>query len=558
MPPIESSVAQPPTTPDASAEPLAHPPRFATDEAASASPVPNRPDGLARSALLLSIGNIASRVLGLAREMIIARTFSDELVSAFTIASQVPTLLYDFLIGGMLSAALVPVLSDYAHRDRREFARVVGLLLTIFGLLLLILTSVLYLAAPQVAWLLAGGFSRTDPTLLPITTDLIRAMTPAVWLFSMAGLLTAVLYALQRFTWPALATALYNLGIVLAAPLLASRIGVTSLVVGILAGALAQFALMALDLYRMGLEIRWRFDWRHPALWRIVRLYLPISVGLLVMLFQVGLDRRLASGAAATSPAWMRYATTLQQLPLGLISVAIALAALPRLSHYFATGQELAYRQTLGRGLRMVLFLIIPATIGLWFLGEPVTQLLFGSNRENATNTTQIVLALQIYLVGMVFAAVDFPLNYAFYARNNTLLPALVGLFSVAVYVIVAVRLLQPLGYLGLVWADSAKQASHALLMLLCLRWRIGPLQAQVRRGLCQMVLAAVPMALVIGGLCRALAAYWPTFWLYNGMAVAAVGGLGLAIYLAILRCFRLPEVIQLQALVRTRLGLSL
>ena len=362
---------EPPTTqPPATVQPSAG--QVPTDPPASPqSAVTTPPNSLARSTLLLSIGNIASRVLGLAREMVIARTFDDALVSAFTIASQVPTLLYDFLIGGMLSAALVPILSEYAHRDRAEFAKVVSLLLTIFGTLLLILTGLLYLAAPQVAWLLAGGFNRTDPTLLPLTTDLIRAITPAVWLFSMAGLLTAVLYALQRFTWPALATAFYNLGIVVAAPLLAGRLGVKSLVVGILAGALAQFLLMAQDLYQVGFTLRPQWHWRHPALTRVLRLYLPIALGLVVMLFQVGLDRRLASGTDAASLAWMRYATTLQQLPLGLISVAISLAALPRLSQYFAAGQELAYRQTLGRGLRMVMILIIPAAIILWFLGEP-------------------------------------------------------------------------------------------------------------------------------------------------------------------------------------------
>ena len=553
MPRTEPPTTQPPVTVQPGA---GQPTTDGQPSPQSAIDATNPPKSLARSALLLSIGNIASRVLGLAREMVIARTFDDALVGAFTIASQVPTLLYDFLIGGMLSAALVPILSEYAHRDRAEFAKVVSLLLTIFGTLLLILTGLLYLAAPQVAWLLAGGFNRTDPTLLPLTTDLIRAITPAVWLFSMAGLLTAVLYALQRFTWPALATAFYNLGIVVAAPLLAGRIGVKSLVVGILAGALAQFLLMAQDLYQVGFKLRPQWDWRHPALTRVLRLYLPIALGLIVMLFQVGLDRRLASGTDAASLAWMRYATTLQQLPLGLISVAISLAALPRLSQYFAAGQEVAYRQTLGRGLRMVMILIIPAAIILWFLGEPLTQLLFGSNRVNATNTTQIVLALQVYLVGMLFAAIDFPLNYAFYARNNTLLPALVGLLSVVVYVGVAFTLLPLIGYLGLVWADSAKQASHALVMLLLLRWRIGSLHGQVLRGGGQMLLAALPMAGVIGGLQYVLQERWPSFWLYNGITVAAVSGLGLVLYLFILQRLRLAEVTQLHSAVRTRLGL--
>ena len=135
--------------------------------------------------------------------------------------------------------------------------------------------------------------------------------------------------------------------------------------------------------------------------------------------------------------------------------------------------------QRLGRGLRTVLLLILPAAVGLWLLGEPITRLIFEHGRFQSTDTIQVVSALNIYLVGMLFAAIDFPLNYAFYARNNTMGPALVGVFSVAAYVLIAFALLDGLGYRGLIWADSAKQATHALVMLLLLTWRVG----RLRRG---------------------------------------------------------------------------
>ncbi|MBX3014693.1 MAG: murein biosynthesis integral membrane protein MurJ [Caldilineaceae bacterium] len=517
---------------------------------------------LARSALLLSIGNIASRVLGLVREMVIARMFDARLVGVFTVASQVPTLLYDLLIGGMLSAALVPVLSAYVQQDRREFGRVVNLLVTAFGLLLTIVTIGLFWGAPQVAWLLAGGFETTDPALSPLTIQLIQWMTPAVWLFCMAGLLTAVLYALQRFTWPAMATAIYNLGIIIAAPLLVQQLGIASLVVGILMGALTQSLLMWWDVRRAGIRLELRFNWRHPALRKIGQLYLPIAVGLVVSLFQTGLDRRLASGISAESMAWMRYATTLQQLPLGLISVAIALAALPRLSQYVAHQQEPAYRQTLGRGLRMVLLLITPAAVGLWLLGEPVTRIIFQHGRSSVQDTSQIVQALHIYLVGMLFAAIDFPLNYAFYARNNTFLPALVGVISVVVYIITAFALLADWGYLGLVWADTAKQASHALIMIGLLRWRVGRLSAQVGVGFLQISSATVVMTLVMTAamafvhwLLRTPDGTLPvTFW-SDGVTLLLVGGAGLLSYWAVLRCWNFQEIDQLWATMGQRLG---
>lgn len=514
------------------------------------------PSGLARSAVLLSIGNVASRLLGLTREMVIARTFDVRLVGVFTVASQVPTLLYDLLIGGMLSAALVPVLSAYVQQDRRAFVRLVNVLLTLFTVLLTLLTAALLFGAPQVTWLLAGGFDASDPELLTLTTHLIRLVTPAIWLFGMAGLLTAILYALQRFTWPALATALYNLGIVLAAPLLAKRIGITSLIVGILVGGGLQCLLMGWDLHRAGVRVRPNFHWRHPALRKIIVLYVPIAAGLLVSLFQVGLDRRLASSISAESIAWMRYATTLQQLPLGLISVAISLAALPRLSQYFAAQQEDEYRQTLGRGLRMVLVLIAPAAVGLWLLGEPVTRIIFQHGQSSLRDTEQIVQALHIYLVGMVFAAIDFPLNYAFYARNNTFLPAIVGIISVGVYMVTAFTLLRPAGYLGLVWADTAKQASHAVLMIVLLRWRVGPLSAQVGRGVLQISGAALLMALVmLWGLdVVGIGANRTSFWadLRTLLILGSVGG---ATYLALLLWLQLGEIQQLRDMISRRLG---
>ncbi|MCE7988620.1 MAG: murein biosynthesis integral membrane protein MurJ [Caldilinea sp. CFX5] len=509
----------------------------------------------ARSAVLLSIGNIASRVLGLLREMVIRRLFDDRLVGAFTIASQTPTLLYDLLIGGMLSAALVPVLSAYVQQDRRAFTHLVNVLLTLFTCLLTLLTVALLLAAPQVTWLLAGGFAANDPELLGVTTRLIRQITPAIWLFCMAGLLTAMLYALQRFTWPALATAIYNLGIVVAAPLLAPKLGIHSLIVGILAGASLQCLLLAWDLQRAGIAVRPSFDWRHPALRQIITLYLPIAAGLVVTMFQVGLDRRLASGISAESIAWMRYATTLQQLPLGLISVAISLAALPRLSQYFAAQQEDEYRQTLGRGLRMVLLLIAPAAVALWLLAAPVTRIIFQHGQSSVQDTEQIVQALHIYLIGMFFAALDFPLNYAFYARNNTLLPAIVGVISVGVYMVTAFTLLPRWGYLGLVWADTAKQASHALLMIGLLRWRVGPLTAQVGRGLLYVTAGASAMAVTIFLLAQWVDAKHNATFGADLLTVVVVGGTGFAVYLGVLALLPFAEMRQLWTTFRQRLA---
>ena len=537
---------------------------------------------------------MASRVLGLLREMVIAAYFgASGPVSAFTVASSVPKMLYDFLIGGMLSAALVPVLSDYARLDREqgdaaeevasaskveqvgpnpELVRLVGALLSLAVVTLAGLAVLMVVFAPQVAGLLAGGFDDLDPTLLPLTAQLLRLMAPVVWFVSMAGLLTAILFALQRFTFPALASAIYNLGIIVAAPLLAGRVGIASLAVGVLAGSMVQFALMAWDVRRAGL--RFTVQWSHPALARIVRLYLPIAAGLVVAQFQVGLDRRLASGTGVQSIAWMSKATTLQQLPLGIISVAISLAALPRLSQQFAAGDEEAYRATLARGLRMVVVMIVPILVGLGVLAEPAVRVLFEYGQFTSADSAQVVMALHVYLAGALFAAIDFPLIYAFYARNDTLLPAIVGVLSVLVYAVIALALVESMGYLGLVWADTGKQAAHALVMLALLYWTMGQLQLRQRpesaselqggrpvQEFSPTARTVVSVAGAAGAMFVVMTALLPRFGaggshsLANDLVQVVVGGgTGTLVYAGLLLLAKQPEARQLYRVVR-RLG---
>lgn len=517
--------------------------------------------GLASSATLLAIGSAASRVLGLAREVMITSLFgATGQVSAFRVASQTPVLLYDFLIGGMLSAALVPVLSQYAQkRDRAEFGRLIGVLAAVLGVVLLVMLALLEWVAPQLAWLLAGGLREFDPALLDLTIRLLRLALPVVWFMCMAGLATAALYALERFSFPALATSIYNLALLCVAPLLAARFGIVSLVIGMLVGTAAQLIVMSFDLWRAGVRVTLRFDWRHPALRQIVRLYLPIAAGVVVSLLQVGLDRRLATSTQPESVAWMSNATTLQQMPLGLISVAISLAALPRLSQFFAQGDEEGYRATLGRGLRMVLLLIVPSAMLLWTLGEPLIRVLFERNLFTSEDTAQVSSALNIYVLGMVFAAIDYPLNFAFYARQNTRLPALVGVVSVGFYLLAAWALMAPLGYLGLVWADTAKQIGHMLIMLVLISWQVGMRRELFGHGTLWIVLAGVGAGAVMWGMTLALNGL-----LTGGVAaglghdlllLVVAGGTGVVAYVLLLLWARLPELMTVTTWAARRLG---
>jgi putative peptidoglycan lipid II flippase len=508
--------------------------------------------GIAQAAGIIALGNIASRVLGLVREQLIAYLFgASGLVSAFGIASKVPKMIYELLVGGMLSAALVPVFSQIAEKEGRPalwalFSRVASLVAVILAILVLLLEAL----APQVAWLLGGGFS---PELQAALAQMLRIITPAVLFFGLAGVVTALLYTLKRFTYPAFGAAVFNLGIIIVAPLLAGRLDAYSLAIGVLVGSLLQLLIQIPDL--RGIRFRFRLDFSDPALRRIIILYLPIALGLIISNVQVAIDQRLASSTGESSIAWMDRATTLVQLPHGMVAVAISLAVLPTLSRLSAAGDRDGFRRTLGSGLRLVLVLIVPATLGLLVLAEPIIALLFEHGRFTAHDTYWTAWALRYYLVGLVFAAVDWPLNYAFYAQQDTLTPALVGILSVGIYLLVALTLVRPLGMLGLVLADSTKHLGHALTMLL-LTWRRFGSLADLRLGetMGKTLLAASLMACLIAITLYATNHLVNVDGLFSRfLAVAIPGGLGTLTYLSLASRLRLREVSQLRHMVQQR-----
>ncbi|MBN1991965.1 MAG: murein biosynthesis integral membrane protein MurJ [Anaerolineae bacterium] len=456
--------------------------------------------GMARAASIIAAGNVTSRILGLAREIVIANLFgATGLVSAFRAAQIIPIMLYDLLIGGMVSSALVPVFSEQAERDRNALWHLASLVLSMAVVVLVVVVLIMELAAPQVAFLLVGGF---DEELLAATARLMRLTTPAVLFLSLSGIITGLLYALKRFALPAFTAAIFNATIVVVALIGAFVFnwGIEALAIGLLLGAFFQVGLQLPGL--RDARLRFVLNIHHPHLRRIGKLYLPVILGLVVSQVAIALDRNFASRTGEQSIAWMQYATTLIQFPLGLVAAAISLAILPTLSRLaLATTDALAgldeFMNTLATGLRLVLILIIPATVALFVLAKPLIALIFEHGDFTPFDTQQTVLALRLYLIGLTFAAVDQPLIFAFYARQNTLTPALVGLLGVGFYLIAALlpTLLRPMQMTDLVLANSIQLAGHALVMI----WLIHR-QATLRgRGLGPTTLKAMAASLVMG-----------------------------------------------------------
>lgn len=494
---------------------------------------------IALAALLIAGGNIASRVLGLGRVTVIALLFGRGAgVDAYAAAWTVPNTIYDVLIAGAVSAVFVPVLSEYAEGDPREFARIVSGLVTCVVLLLLGLIGVLAWQAPLVARLLIQS---SRPEVYAQTVLLIRLLLPAVLLMGLAGLATATLHAQRKFLLPASIGAIFNAGVILGAALLHRQLGVASLAAGAAIGALGQVAVQGIGLRQLG--YRPVLNLRHPAMRRIARLYAPVGLGIVFLIAGTVVDRRLASGFPAAL-ATMQYATTLIQFPLGLVAAAVALAVLPTLSRQSAAGDEPAFRDTLAMGLKVVLLLVTPATVGLATLAGPITAVLFERGAFGAADTLATAEALWCYLPGLPAIAGAQLLIFAFYARKNTLVPSLVQGAAIGLYLLTALALLwlTRLGFLGLVLANSAQWIGHMLLLALLLRRQLPLRGARLGEALRKTALAGGAMAVATAMLGNLLATGMPG----RAGAIASIvvaGGLGALCYLGVCLALRVEAL---------------
>ncbi|MGQ9786644.1 MAG: murein biosynthesis integral membrane protein MurJ [Anaerolineae bacterium] len=518
---------------------------------------------IAGAASLIALGNVASRVLGLLREMTVAYLFgASGLVSAFEVASRVPRMLFDLLIDGLVSSALVPVFSELAESDRSELWRIASVMLSLTTLLMGSALLVMEVGAYQIAWLMSGGF---DTQLLQTTAHLMRLSSPAVIFLSLSGIITGLLYALKRFALPAFAVAIFNASLVLVALVLTGWLGfgIESLAIGMVVGSAAQVALQLPGL--RGARLRFDLSLQHPMLRRIVKLYAPVVLGLVISQVGIVIDRNLASRTGEQSIAWMRYATTIVQFPLGLVSAAIAMAILPTLSRLTGLPNPTVsagnskihspeFAETLIRGIRMVLVLILPAVVGLFTIAEPLITLVFQHGDFTAYDTQQTALALRLYLLGTTFAAIDLPLVFAFYARQNTLTPALVGVLGVIVYLMVALApaLFRELRMTDLVLANSAQLTAHAIVMLWLTHREVSLKGYRMGYTIVRILPAALVMGALIHFIQLQLHSYFPGGTIFEQLLIivgAAMGGCG--VYGGLLIVLRVEEVYNLLALIQ-------
>jgi putative peptidoglycan lipid II flippase len=521
----------------------------AADGTPAAAAVSRR--GLAGAAAVIGLGNVLSRALGLVRDQVIAFTFGATAgTDAYVLARTVPTILYDLLVGSVITAAFVPVFVQHA-RDERQLWRLVGTILSLAGLAFAALAVLLAMLAEPLVDVIGSGFA--EPAQRRLAADLMRVALVSVVFQGLAGVLTSALYAQNRFVLPAFATATYNAGIIVGVLLLASTLGVSALPVGLVVGALAQFALQAAGLRRFWRAYRPRLDLADPAVRRILTLGGTVALGLLVTIAGQLIDRNLASRLPAGSLSSMQYATGIIQFPLGIVGIATSYAVLPTLSR-FGGGPEQSlerYREALVFGMKLVLLLMLPALAGLVALAQPLVAVLFERGAFHPEDTLRTAAVFQAYAPQLPLTGIDYLLINAFYARQNARTPVLVGVVCVLIYLGVALALIAPLGVVGLALANAVQNGSHAVILLVLLGRAMPGLR--LGRAVWPFLARTLPAAAATG---LAVWLAWAPLALLGGLVgLLAAVALGTLVYAGLINLLGVPEARTVTGLVRDRLA---
>ena len=502
---------------------------------------------IARSTAVFSVATAISRVLGLVREMVSAYYFGvTGLVNAFTVAIQIPNLVRSLVADAALSGAFVPVFSELLEKGEKQRAwRVAS---TLFWLTLLVLggvTAVFILLAP----LLMKPFG--DPGGdYDLAVQLSRILFPIVVLLGLSGIVVGILNTYHHFALPALAPVAWNLviilGLVLGVPRISGESAQLYLYAAVVVlGTLVQLLLPIPWLRRLDGRLTVVLDWRDPAVHRVLKLMLPVTLTIGLINVNVLVDTLFASRLLdpELAPSAINAAFRLYMLPQGMFSVAVATVLFPILARFAARADTGSLRRTLDGGIRQIAFLLVPAALLSIVLAQPIVRLVYQRGEFTAEDTTVVAQCLQAFSLGLVFNGWALMLNRTFYAVQTNWAPTLVAVAAVALNALFDASFYR-LGIWGIPLATSTVNVIVVAVLVVALHRRVGLGHLRATGGVTLRVVAASVASAAAGF------AVWYGLdaWLGRGTAAQVVSlgaGLlaGLIVYLGAARALGLREI---------------
>lgn len=515
---------------------------------------------MARTTAMMIALVLLSRVLGVAREIVLGQFYGQNQISdVYRAAFAVPDLLSQVVAGGALSSVFIPVFAEYWNAKREADAwRTFGAVMAIVGVIVAIGVVILEIYTPQMTRLTTPLFS---PAARAATVPLTRILLPAQWCFFVGGLMMGTLNVRGRFLAPALGPVIYNLfiiagGLVGAQLFPGERYPVLMAWGALLGAVLGNLLLPWWDLHRIGARWDLCFDYRHPGAVRVGKLMLPVLLGLSMSQLNMWLTRLFLREGGHYSALYNAY--TLTQAPIGIFAQALAIVLFPTISTLAAAKDWKAFGFEVDRGIRNVLFLTIPASIIMAVLAEPLVRLLFLGRKFGEPDVLAASGALLFYSLGTFAWSAQAVLARGFYAMQDTRTPILVstpmvGLFIGLCFVLQATRL----GYLGLALATSVVATLTMGIYLALLIRRVGGLSPG---GIAASTARITAASLASGGaawlVLHALQGHIPLTRLGALPLVLAGGSAAALVYVAVCALLHAPELRSVMTVFRRRVTL--
>lgn len=523
---------------------------------------------IARAAGTVMIAFVLSNLVGLLRQVLVSRAFGTSAsMDAFNTAVIIPDVLFNLMAGGALASAFLPTFTDFiARQDRAGAWKLASAVMLISASALGFASGLTALFAPLlVRQVLFSLNPALDPAIETLTVDLLRIVLLAPMIFGVSGLLMSILNTHQKFWLPALAPVFNWLGWIIGLVFLTPSLGIYGLAWGYVLGALMHLSIQLPGLWsvfqadRAEMVVsRWSV-WRElqtPVVWRVFGLMAPRLLGVAAVQMNFVINAMLAAGQVEGSLTAINVARMVMTMPLFVIAQAIATAALPTFAAQVARKELADMRSALASTLRAVIWLSLPATLGIILLRGPIVSMLFEGGEFDARSSEMVSWALLWYTAGLVGHAVVEILSRAFYALQDTKTPVGVGVFVMilnAILSFVFAGMFSSLGWMphgGLALANSLSTALEAVWLYGLMSKRLSGVEgARILTGIAQFSFAGLWMAAGLIGWLR-FSVLWPA-WL-QAMGGVALGGVIYAILTTILR---VQEMDMLVGVLRRRLG---
>ncbi len=464
---------------------------------------------LLRAAATVSGLTLASRVTGLARDLIISRVFgaSGE-TDAFNVAFRLPNLLRRLFAEGAFSQAFVPILAEVRSREGDSRTRqLVDHVATALFWAVLAASIVGVAAAPLLVWLVAAGLAR-DPVAFDLATLMTRWMFPYILFMSLVALSAGVLNTFRRFSVPAFTPVLLNLSFIACALWLAPQLSrpILALAIAVVIGGVLQLAIQLPALAAIGMlprPGRLRSALRDPEVRRILTLMLPALFAVSVAQLSIIINTNIASHLAVGSVTWLAFADRLMEFPTALLGVALGTVLLPSLSKANAEARHDDYSRLLDWGLRLTVLIALPAAVGLGLLAEGAIAVLFQGGLFGAFDVTQTARALTGYAFGLLGLIAVKILAPGFYARQDIRTPVKIAVIALLATQASNLVLVPLFTHAGLAASVSVGALANAAMLFAGLR----------RRGLYR---PSPGWPMFIGKVAVALAVLSAVLWLGN------------------------------------------